>query len=588
MSEDWNEFSLHKKIQEYLLCENFTSPTPIQKRVLLKVLKQPHGASRDVIGEAPTGSGKTLAFGIPIVNALLEMNNDQASCLPNDVSSISKLTASNDGISALILVPTRELGLQVHEHLYKIVENTSVRLVALIGGISVAKQKRLLSKRVDILVATPGRLWSFLQQKKDAEKGENMPEFPVEEMADEMSEAEDLGSVLLSTAKDPVEASRQVLLCDRLKSLKWLVIDEVDRMVETGHFKDLFEIFKFVRQVDVKNSNKQRRTFIFSATMSVNPGKGVADEEASGKMESLGSIMKKIPFQDVKPLYIHVKDVVDSSSLSPNMTQVVSKVKEYKLCVKDAEKDLAIYRFLLANPGGKKLMFVNSIDNIRRLVPLFKNLGIVVFPLHSQMEQRQRLKNLDRFKTAPTSSPEGNDALLICTDVVGRGIDIPAVDVVLHYSCPRSQEIYVHRSGRTGRGLSSKDGMSILFLSSQDLPCFNKLSSNKLTDFVLPPVDRQHLGLLQQRLAMAKDLDLYEYELRKLRTNASLSSKISEAFELDDDELLLSKKRRKRQRDGDDDDEGDDSSQSRAFKLSKQIKELQRKLKSSTNMLSSA
>lgn len=104
-------------------------------------------------------------------------------------------------------------------------------------------------------------------------------------------------------------------------------------------------------------------------------------------------------------------------------------------------------------------MFLSSIDGIRRLMPLMELLQLKAFPLHSQLEQRQRLKNLDRFKSTPNS-------ILLATDIAARGLDIPAVDHVVHYQIPRSADVYVHRNGRTARAMRS--GFSLLMCAPDE------------------------------------------------------------------------------------------------------------------------
>ena len=126
---------------------------------------------------------------------------------------------------------------------------------------------------------------------------------------------------------------------------------------------------------------------------------------------------------------------------------------------------------------------MNSIDTIRRLVPLLSNLGLdSVASIHGQMQQRQRLKHLDRFKRAPVKDEsadaaghkEGNSArILIASDVAGRGLDIPSVTHVIHYQIPRSADIYIHRTGRTGR--AGQSGFSLLLLTPKEAPLYKKL-----------------------------------------------------------------------------------------------------------------
>ena len=121
-------------------------------------------------------------------------------------------------------------------------------------------------------------------------------------------------------------------------------------------------------------------------------------------------------------------------------------------------------------------MFLSAIDGIRRLTPLLELLNLKAFPLHSQLEQRQRLKNLDRCPVrrvifSPTLTSLGRfkatpNAILLATDIAARGLDIPAVDHVIHYQIPRSADVFVHRNGRTARAM--RKGFSLLMCSPDE------------------------------------------------------------------------------------------------------------------------
>lgn len=124
-----------------------------------------------------------------------------------------------------------------------------------------------------------------------------------------------------------------------------------------------------------------------------------------------------------------------------------------------------MYYFLLRYPG-KTLVFVSSIDTIRRMMPLFEILKQSVFPLHSGLQQRQRLKNFDKFKSLKS-------AVMIATDVAARGLDVPEVDHVIHYQVPRTADAYIHRSGRTAR--AQRSGLSVLFVSPEERRMANDL-----------------------------------------------------------------------------------------------------------------
>lgn len=152
----WANFPLHSAIYGQIHAQRFNLPTPIQSQALPHALR-----GRDVIGIAETGSGKTLAYGLPILNRIL------ASPLP--------ATTIKRSLKALVLLPTRELALQVSSHLQACVPPRSeeemikhvpprVSIAPIVGGMSAQKQERLLFQGVDIIVATPGRLWDLISE----------------------------------------------------------------------------------------------------------------------------------------------------------------------------------------------------------------------------------------------------------------------------------------------------------------------------------------------------------------------------------------------------------------------------------------
>ena len=115
---------------------------------------------------------------------------------------------------------------------------------------------------------------------------------------------------------------------------------------------------------------------------------------------------------------------------------------------------------------GRTIVFVNAVSALRRLSGILTTLRVNVYPLHSEMEQRQRLKNLDRFRA-------NNKAILLATDVAARGLDIPSVDYVVHYQAPRTSDVYIHRCGRTARAASS--GFSLVLVSAEEQPNYRKI-----------------------------------------------------------------------------------------------------------------
>jgi ATP-dependent RNA helicase DDX24/MAK5 len=147
-------------------------------------------------------------------------------------------------------------------------------------------------------------------------------------------------------------------------------------------------------------------------------------------------------------------------------------------------QDAYLYYFLLRYPG-RSLVFLGSIDGIRRIVPILQHLQVNVIPLHSQLEQKQRMRNLEKLANrnvlAPQPDPvcrfrDSSHAVLIATDIAARGLDIPSVHHVIHYQVPRSADVYVHRSGRTARAKAA--GFSLLLIGPDERKTIRLLLSS--------------------------------------------------------------------------------------------------------------
>ncbi|CAG8808602.1 880_t:CDS:2, partial [Gigaspora rosea] len=211
-------------------------PTPIQEKTLHAGLN-----GRDVIGKAETGSGKTLAFGIPILEYIVKQ----------------KKKSSEKQLVALILTPTRELAIQIKNHLQNVGKFATINIMTVVGGMAIQKQKRLLEKNPNIIVGTPGRLWELFSENDE--------------------------------------------YLNALRHIRFLVLDEADRMLEAGHFKELSYILsKLSRnrheqddkiiQDDAKGIPK-RQTFIFSATLDNNLKSDINRKKAvDGTLNSQGTI----------------------------------------------------------------------------------------------------------------------------------------------------------------------------------------------------------------------------------------------------------------------------------------------------------
>ncbi len=504
----WSHLPLHAALKRALAHKGFQSPTEIQNRSIPLALGLQQDASsdsdepstslsafkkRDVVGVSQTGSGKTLAYGLPILNYLFHNAENVASApIHGDVPP---------PLGALILCPTRELALQVSAHLTDVIRSSCLvddtlsyaklvrrpQIAVVCGGMSEHKQRRLLQGRsrragVDIIVATPGRLW-------------------------EMTRLDDE-------------------LAARIKQVRFLVLDEADRMVQVGHFAEMEHILNLVHRAEAQRPkegqdgqqsdsdgeggaavvgegvrpNAAMQTFVFSATLSKALQTNLKrrrkmpqfTKKRHSKRSAAGStleeLLERIDFRS-SPAIV---DLTPAQGLP-------SGLMETKLECVSKDKDAYLYYFLLRYPG-RSLVFVNSIDGIRRLSPILAQLGLVCYPIHSQLQQKQRLKNLDRFRSA------ASNCILLATDVAARGLDIPSVDHVVHYQLPRSADTYIHRSGRTARAGTS--GVSLALIEPREKTLWSQLSrALSRPDPPSFPITFSTLSLLRERVELAIAID---------------------------------------------------------------------------------
>ncbi|RYO97131.1 hypothetical protein DL765_011300 [Monosporascus sp. GIB2] len=442
----WVPLDLSLRLLQSLSKLKFAKPTPIQAAAIPHIL-----AGHDVIGKASTGSGKTLAFAIPIVEKWLELVEDEPQKEPK-------------GPLALILSPTRELAHQLTDHIKNLCAGlpNAPYVCAVTGGLSVQKQQRQLAK-ADIVVGTPGRFWEVLNSSSE--------------------------------------------LMGAFKGIGYLVVDEADRLLTEGHFKEAAEILNALDRVEVNEDEEEaapasRQTLVFSATFHKGlqqklAGKGRYD--LMSKEDSMEYLLKKLNFREEKPKFIDVNPV----------SQMAEGLKEGLVECGAMEKDLYLYALLLLYPNVRTLVFTNSISAARRITPMLQNLSLQTNPLHSQMPQKARLRSIERF----TATPKGKSSILIATDVAARGLDIPDVDLVVHYHVPRAADTYVHRSGRTAR--ADKTGLSVLLCAPEEVTPTRRLISKVHSErkggrksfFVQTlDMDRKLVGRLKPRLTLAKKI----------------------------------------------------------------------------------
>jgi ATP-dependent RNA helicase DDX24/MAK5 len=252
----WQELDLSSETLSALSKIGFSKPTPIQAAAIPEIL-----AGHDVVGKASTGSGKTLAFGIPVLESWIETYGGA------DEEEVRDARPP----TALILSPTRELAHQLTEHITKLCKGISNApyVATVTGGLSVQKQQRQLAK-ADIVIGTPGRLWEVMSS---------------------------------STA-----------LTESFRQVKFLVVDEADRLLTDGHFKEAEEILNALdrrqdTEEDDEDATPTRQTLVFSATFAKGLQQKLAGKGKQGLMdgnESMEYLLKKLNFKEDKPKFVDV------------------------------------------------------------------------------------------------------------------------------------------------------------------------------------------------------------------------------------------------------------------------------------------
>lgn len=340
-------------------------------------------AGRDVLGAARTGSGKTVAFLLPAIELLYNC----------------KFKPRN-GTGVIIVSPTRELALQIFGVARELAKHHNFTYGIVMGGANRKAEADKLAKGVALIVATPGRLLDHLQNTK--------------------------GFVY--------------------KNLKAFVIDEADRILETGFEEEMKQI------VDILP--KERQTLLFSATQTT-------------KVDDLARVSLK-----KAPLYINVhqhQDVATNEGLEQG----------YVVCPSDT-RFMLLFTFLKKNLKKKIIVFFSSCDAVKYHAELLNYIDVPVVDLHGRKKQNQRTNTLFEFSNAESG-------ILLCTDVASRGLDIPQVDWIIQYDPTDDPKEYIHRVGRTAR--AGGRGKALLFLLPSELGFLRYLKQAKvpLNEYEFPP-----------------------------------------------------------------------------------------------------
>ncbi|XP_030952070.1 DEAD-box ATP-dependent RNA helicase 10-like [Quercus robur] len=329
---------------------------------------------------------------------------------------LQSLLDSPQPFFACVLSPTRELAIQIAEQFEALGAGIGVKCAVLVGGVDMVQQSINLAKRPHIIVGTPGRLVDHLSNTKGFS----------------------------------------------LRTLKYLVLDEADRLLNEEFEKSIDEILKFIP--------RERRTYLFSATM-------------TSKVKKLQRACLRNPVK------------IEAAS----KYSTVDTLKQQYCFVPAKYKECYLVYILNEMSGCTSMVFTRTCDATRFLALMLRHLGHRAIPISGKMSQSKRLGALNQFKA-------GECNILIGTDVASRGLDIASVDMVINYDIPTNVKDYKHRVGRTAR--AGRSGVAISLVNQYEVEWFvqiEKFVGKKFPEF---PSQEEEVLLLMESVKEAKRVSL--------------------------------------------------------------------------------
>lgn len=382
----FQDFNFNEQLTEGILSMGYNTPTPIQALAIPVILE-----GKDLIACAQTGTGKTASYLLPVLDKISSEGHEHRT-------------------TTLILAPTRELAQQIDQQAEGLAYFTGLTSIAIFGGGDGSvyeQQRRGIQNKVDILIATPGRLISFLSS----------------------------GAL-------------------KLNEIKYLILDEADRMLDMGFLGDIMRI--------IRDIPTDRQTLLFSATM-------------PGPIRSLAKSILRNPEQ------INLA----TSQPAQGISQQIYKVH-------DVQKGKLITMLLKDGNYASTIIFANTKDKVKELNRELRAAHVKVSAFHSDFEQAEREKILLDFKNRKLP-------VIIGTDALSRGIDVEGIDLVINYDVPSDPEDYIHRIGRTARAATT--GTAITLVNGRDmrkLKNIEQMIGRSIEENVLPaelgeaPVAEEH------------------------------------------------------------------------------------------------
>ncbi|HEU5290890.1 MAG TPA: DEAD/DEAH box helicase [Cyclobacteriaceae bacterium] len=410
---------LSKRLSDAVQLIGFETPTPIQEKAIPLLLT----GNRDFIGLAQTGTGKTAAFGLPLLDLVDEDSKDT---------------------QALVLAPTRELGLQIVSDLENFSERfKKLNIVAVYGGASISEQIRKVKRGAQIIVATPGRLIDLLGKK----------------------------AVNLTT-------------------IKYVVLDEADEMLNMGFKEDIDEI--------LSTTPDSKITWLFSATMP----------------KEVRAIAKNY-MTDPEEITVGDKNAGNAN------------IEHQYVITQERDKYSALKRILDYTPEIFGLIFCRTRIDTQRIAENLMKDGYNADALHGDLNQAQRDRVMMKFRNRSVQ-------ILVATDVAARGIDVDNITHVIHMNMPDEMEFYTHRSGRTAR--AGRKGISIAMVTNRESGKLRQIEKILKTTFVKIAVPTGQEVCQKQLLALMHRV--HEVKVNEKEIAEFLPAVYEELKDLTRDELI--------------------------------------------------
>ena len=329
---------------------------------------------------------------------------------------LQSLLARPQPLFALVLAPTRELAHQTAAAFEALGAGLAARTTCIVGGLDMTPQAVALARRPHVVVATPGRLLDHLENTKGFS----------------------------------------------LRALKYLVLDEADRLLDMDFGPVLDKILKVLPR-------DGRTTMLFSAT-------------ATSGVEALQRAALRNPTR--------VK-IEASSGAGPT----VKGLRQSFVFVPHRHKDLHLAFLLSERAGQRAVVFTRTVVETQRLAILLRALGFKAIPLHGQLAQSARLGALGKFRS-------GARDVLVATDVAARGLDVPRVDVVVNFDLPADGTTYVHRVGRTAR--AGRAGLSVSVVTQYDVEVWQRIEAALGRKLPEHRIEREEVMVLAERVGEAQ------------------------------------------------------------------------------------